>query len=358
MFVSTCGFGSTGSSAVNDYLLECNNTVGFDAVEFTIATMIDGLEDLEFHLMKQNTRLSSGTYAIQRFRKAMYGRAREWASCTSITETMVKRLTDQFIDSLAQLKFIGYSPMIDKPHNEIIRHYFGESIIMHRLIPFLEEKKIIKQNIDFYPLDEVVASIRPAKFYELANRFVVDLLHAMGCKWDSHQYLVMDQAFSGNDPIKSFPFFDDPYAIVVDRDPRDIYIFAKKFLLHRGRFMPTDTVDNFITYFRILREGQPYKKHNPRVLFVQFEDMVYKYNETTEKIEQFLNITNDKRKTIFNPEMSAANTNLIKKFPEFKSDIEKIELELADYCYPFDSVSVEFDTSGEMFWGKSPLNRS
>ena len=122
--------------------------------------------------------------------------------------------------------------------------------------------------------------------------------------------------------------------------------------------MPTDTVNNFITYYRILRDRQPYKKHNPRVLFVQFEDMVYRYDETTARIDHFLNVNNTKRKTIFKPEMSIANTNLIRKFPEFKVDAKIIEQELLEYCYPFDSVSVDFDTNGEMFWGKSPLNRN
>lgn len=357
MFVSTCGFGSTGSSAVNDYLMECDNTVGFDAVEFTISTMVDGLEDLEYHLMKQNTRLSSSIYAIQRFRKAMYAKAREWASCTQISENDVYIITDKFIDSITQLKFVGFSPKIDKKHSEFIRRYFGESIVLHRLIPKMEEKGLIKSNFDFYPLDEVCASIKPKKFYELSQRFIRTILHKMGYYWDDSQYLVMDQAFAGNDPAKSFPFYKDSYAIVVDRDPRDLYIFAKKFLLHRGRFMPTDTVENFIIYYRMLREDQPYKKENSRILFIQFEDMVYNYDETSKKIDEFLKLSNNRRKTIFVPEMSAANTNLVRKFPEFRDDICLIEKNLPEYLFDFNVADGSIVGNGKMFFGKSPLNK-
>lgn len=357
MFVSTCGFGSTGSSAVNDYLMECDNTVCFDAVEFTISTMVDGLEDLEYHLMKQNTRLSSSIYAIQRFRKAMYAKAREWASCTQISENDVYIITDKFIDSITQLKFVGFSPKIDKKHSEFIRRYFGESIVLHRLIPKMEKKGLIKSNFDFYPLDEVCASIKPIKFYELSQRFIRTILHKMGYYWDDSQYLVMDQAFAGNDPAKSFPFYKDSYAIVVDRDPRDLYIFAKKFLLHRGRFMPTDNVENFIVYYRILRDNQPYKDNNHRILRVRFEDMVYNYNYTSNTIDKFLGLTNNRKKTIFVPEMSAANTNLIQKYPEFRNDIKIIEEKLPEYLFDFNKVDKLISGRGKMFFGKSPLNR-
>ena len=51
MIVSTCGFGSTGSSAVSDYLMECENTQILDKIEFTIASRVDGLADLEHAVM-------------------------------------------------------------------------------------------------------------------------------------------------------------------------------------------------------------------------------------------------------------------------------------------------------------------
>lgn len=356
MIVSTCGFGSTGSSAVCDYLMECEGFQNFDAVEFTLSTMVDGLEDLEFHIMKQNTRLSSSIYAIQRFRKAIHERSREWSVETSAKRQDILDLTNHYLKDITQLTFIGNGPQIDRPHNEFIRRYFGEAVIKQRIIPYLEKKKWLKKNIDFYPLTELDASIRPSNFYEASKRYVSSILTLLGC--DLNKSVVLDQAFVGNDPEKSFPFFNDPYAIVVDRDPRDLYIFAKKVLLSRGRFMPIDSVEKFITYYRMMRDNQPYKIPNERILVIPFESMVYDYDKAAAKIDQFLGCVNKRRKSIFDPSISIANTNLVRKFPEFKEDVAKIERQLNEYLFPFEKFKVDFGKEPkEMFFGKSPLNK-
>lgn len=354
MLISTCGFGSTGSSAVTDYILECENTQVFDQIEFTLTTCPDGLEDLEYHLMKSPSRLSSGIYAIQRFRKLIAECSREWAAMTPIDKRTINRLTDDYLASITQLSFVGYSPALHKRHGRLLRRYLGNSVLLQRVIPLLEKKGIIKRNFDFYPLDKVEAAVRPSNFYDASRRYVRDLLSAMGC--DFSKTIVLDQAFVGNDPAKSFPFYDDPYAVVVDRDPRDLYIFAKVKLLSRGRFMPTDTVENFITYYRLLRDAQPYKQANDRILSISFEEMVYEYDRTADKIDRFLQLENKHRQTIFRPQMSAANTNLIRRFPEFRKEVETIERNLPEYLFPFERYPA-IASSVAMFFGKSPLNK-
>ncbi len=354
MIISTCGFGSTGSSAVSDYILECDDVQVFDNIEFTIASIPDGLSDLEYHLLKCHTRLSSSIYAIQRFRKLIASSSREWCFQTSITKKQINEITNNFLEEIIQLRFIGYSPAIDKKYNQFWRHYWGESIVLHRIIPALEKGKIIKKNFDFFPLEEVEVSINPLNFYKAAVNYTQNLLSAMGC--DFSKKIVLDQAFSGDNPVSSFPFYKDPYAVVVDRDPRDLYIFAKKFLLSRGRFMPTDSVDNFITYYRMLRDNQPYKIKNIRVLVINFEDLVYDYDNTSSKINTFLGLRNNHRHTIFKPEISVANTNLIRKYPELKEDIKEIERRLPEYLFHFEKYKTIKD-AGEMFFGKSPLNK-
>ena len=244
--------------------------------------------------------------------------------------------------------------MIDKRHSEFFRTHVGVSLIKNRIIAKLERKGIIRENFDFYPLDTVRMSIHPANFYDEARKMVNSLLVGMGA--DLSKKIVLDQAFLGSDPSRSMPFYEDSYAVVVDRDPRDMYIFAKKVLLSKGRFMPTDTVENFIEYYRLLRIGDSYHMENDRILRVKFEDMVYRYEETTAKIDHFLNVKNSNPKSIFVPEMSAANTNLIRKFPEFTEDVKKIEAALPEFLFDFDQYP-SMDNGGKMFFGKSPLNR-
>ena len=67
MIVGACGFGSTGSSAVSDYLLEFGDTAVLDALEFTWASGVDGLADLEYHVMHPHQRTQDSIVAIDRF---------------------------------------------------------------------------------------------------------------------------------------------------------------------------------------------------------------------------------------------------------------------------------------------------
>lgn len=352
MIVSCCGFGSTGSSVVSDYLMECENVQSFDPFEFNLVTMTDGLEDLESHLMGRHTRLFSSADAFYRFEEAVKMYLHYWSVTTGVPEKIIYDRTTKYLNSISQLDFIGDTSL--KDHSSFIRSKFGVSIIKQRIIPYLERKRFIKKNINFYPLDEVRVAVNPDNFYNESKDYIRDILTLMGC--DFSKIVALDQAFSGNDPAKSFPFFDDPYAIVVDRDPRDQYIFTKKFLLSRGRYMPTDDVYDFIKYYRLLRDNQPYKIPNDRILLIRFEEMVYDHGNATNKINNFLNITNKKQKTIFNPTLSAANTNLITKFPEFSRDIQIIEKEIPEYLFHFENYN-KIDNGGQMFCGKSPLNK-
>ena len=53
MLVGSCGYGATGSSVITDLLHEYDNIQIFDSFEFVLSYRVDGLSDLEFHLMKQ-----------------------------------------------------------------------------------------------------------------------------------------------------------------------------------------------------------------------------------------------------------------------------------------------------------------
>ena len=84
-------------------------------------------------------------------------------------------------------------------------------------------------------------------------------------------------------------FLVNPKAIVVDRDPRDLWLVAKYADRASGeaRFMPRQDVKIYVEYYRRLRMKQK-KEDTKDVLFVQFEDAIYNYDITVERIEKFL----------------------------------------------------------------------
>lgn len=351
MFIGVCGFGSTGSSAVSDYLKEFreNNCV-LDGLEFTLAYKPDGLADLEHHIMHPNTRILDSVMSMERFRDLVL-RSRYLARHSCIPPKRIRELVDGLLDSITQVSWLG------KPYGRcgFWTRVVGLRLIYFKLRPLLERRFGIQYR--GWPMIPTPLAVAPANFHSAVRRFTTSFLEEMGA--DFSRNIVMDQPFDGNNPAVCFPFFEDPVAIVVDRDPRDNFVFAKTKLreMHHNRFMPIDDVRDFVKYYRLLRDGQPYRNPDPRILRLQFEDMVYDYDAATRKIRDFLHLPDDPApKSIFDPALSVANTQVFKRFPQFADDVAVIERELPEYLFDF-SRFPEPDLSGKMFFGKSPKNK-
>lgn len=347
MVIGVCSFGSTGSSAVSDYLCEFDSVNVYDDIELTWVSDVDGLIDLDYHLNKPHNRTEDSIYAITRYRALAKRYLRIYEKTGGINSASFLKSVDGFLDDITQVKW----------HWNLLRpsNILGKNIyrVADRIIPKLERK--MGKQLNCWPHKEVCFSVMPASFEEKAKKHVREILTLMGA--DFTKPIVLDQPFAGNNPQACFKFFDDPYAIVVDRDPRDNYVFANTKLLGQNHFMAVSPVEDFVNYYRALRENQPYLQHNPRVLSIRFEDMVYHYDETTQKIRDFLGLgENPRPKSIFDPSISMPNTRVWKRYPQYSKDIEYIEKELPEFLFDYSNCP-EPDLTGKMFFGKSPKNR-
>ena len=97
-------------------------------------------------------------------------------------------------------------------------------------MPHLEFR--LKRQVNFYPMKTMRLSGSCVDFYAAAKRHMDQLLAFM--KLDGAKYAVLDQGFSANNPQVCFPFVDDPKAIIVDKDPRDLYVFSREMLAGFG----------------------------------------------------------------------------------------------------------------------------
>lgn len=354
MIIGTCGFASTGSSAVSDYLKEFDENQVFDRFEFTIPYLPDGLEDLEYHLTQHVCRDDSCGIAIPRFRRFVKSYAPKLQNKYNLPPRQLDEITDRFISSLVQLKW-KTAKRTDMLLNPSWFYYnFAYRVMKAHVLPFLQRKA--GRIVYMYPYRDVEVSIFPENFYEASRQFIKDILTMMGA--DFNKNIVLDQPFVGSNPTRSFCFFDNPKAIVVDRDPRDNYLFTKLVLYKTENIMPVDDVKTFVKYYRLFRDNHPYKQPNQDVLCLHFEDMVYNYDNTTKKVRDFCNLPENPRpKTVFDPNMSMANTQLYLRYPEFKDDISYIEQELPEYLFHFEDYPRPTLT-GKMFSGKSPLNNT
>ncbi len=345
MIIGSCGYGATGSSVVTDFIREFDGVQVFDDFEFSFSYRVDGLQDLEYHLMKQYAKDISGDAAIKRFLYAAnYIKTPLIHKPCSPDEYL--SIVNKFVNNIVQTKFKGIES-IDIVSGNVPRNIFALGM-KKKLMKFFIERWT-KKPCYLWPYRDVYVSVEPENFYEAAKQFVRDLLSAMGA--DPEKPIVLDQPFEGNAPQNSFQFFDDPYAIVVDRDPRDLFLETKRHGFYEGRFIPIDDVKKFIEYYKRIHTKRPIEK-TERILPIRFEDMLYNYEETSKKVIDFCKLGKHVRKRkIFNPDRSINNTQLIRRYPDERDNIELIEKELPEYLYPFELYKDVDTTSGGFVLG-------
>lgn len=347
MIVGTCSFGSTGSSAVTDYLHEFQGLQVLDKIEFTWVSRVDGLIDLDYHLFNTHNRTEDSVKAIARYKELAEACIFYYKKAGKADSKAMRDSVERFLESITQVKWYWE---YERPKDVFLKYI---SALYERIIPKLEIKKGCQ--INCWPMKEACLSVSPEHFEEAAKAHVRELLTAIGAEHD--RMVVLDQPFAGNNPQACFKYFEEPYAIVVDRDPRDNYVFANTKLLGQNHFMAVTPVEDFVKYYRSLRKSQPYTRQDSRVLSIKFEDMVFHYDETTKKIRKFLNLgENPAPKSIFDPAISMPNTRVWLRYPQYAKDIEYIERELPEYLFDY-SGCPEPDLKGEMFFGKSPKNK-
>lgn len=332
MVIGICGYGFTGSGAVVDLMQEYAEPQVFRKAEIQESFKIDGLQDLEYHLVKQYSRHISGDMAIKRF-KDVRGFNFTPILKKSVNEKDYRRISDEFLEGLIQAEWYGLDNIDYSSRNGI--YNLIVLVLKKKWFPFYE--KLTGKDFKHWPARKMYLSIEPEDFYEKTKTYTDNLMVAMGA--DLNRDIVLDQVFEGNNPQNSFPFFRNPKAIVVDRDPRDVFMLARygQKTAAEARFMPRMDVEAFIAYYKRLRLHN--LQDSELVLHIRFEDLIYEYDSTVDRIEKFIGYSNHyKKKVFFKPEVSIYNTQIYKN-PLYKKDIKligKIEEELPEFLYDFD----------------------
>lgn len=329
MIIGTCGYSWSGSSAAADYLAEFEENLVYNEEEFVLAFYPDGLQDLDYHLNKKCAKFISSTVAIPRFKKAAH------YLLNDSTHGEIDRITEKYIDNLVQVRWRGMGQGQSVLHKGWVYKYIAEKFTK-RIIRRLPEK--VCQRLNIFPITDMQYSICPENFLEKTIEYTEKILKSIGL--DTEKNIVLDQPFPGNNPVSSMKYYKDSRCIVVDRDPRDLYLLAKKYFPSRSYQVPHRTSKEFIDYYYHMHKLQKNWMSNDHVLLVQFEDLIFQYENTTKKIAEFLNLGDPKFKGMqFQPEKSMANTRLFLNTDEYKEDIKAIEHSLAEYLYDFSKYS-------------------
>jgi len=144
--------------------------------------------------------------------------------------------------------------------------------------------------------------------------------------------------------------------IVVTRDVRDQYCdMIRKGKKRYHQLEPAERVDRYINEYN-RRYGDMHRqlKDLPEnVLHVRFEDLIFHYQDTKKRVEEFLGIQEHRSpRKHFDPLFAAKNTMLYRKH-ENREEIAKIEQSMGQWLYPFESVTVKSEVPGTVRIGES-----
>lgn len=337
MKIITCAsyFGS-GSSAVTDLVSEYSNVHPNNEFEFRFIHDPDGISDLEYHLVENHNRECSG-YAFKRFIKFSRFNSGTWFNkkYERYFHGNYRKLTQEYVDNLTDFKFKGFW-QYDLAAKGRFRYYFLG--IFNKIFIKLKAKEacILPKEITY------CSNPGKEKFLSLTQDYVSKLMSCLN--EENKPYMVIDQVLPSSNIEKGMRYFkDDIYVIVIDRDPRDVYMLCKT-IWRWDHIFPHDSVETWCKWFKYVRESAGERNKNKNVLYLQFEDFIFNYDKVNKQIEELTGLKPEDHTVKFsrmNPKRSVHNTQIWKKNTKWADDIKKIEELLPEYLYDFSKVKEE-----------------
>lgn len=331
--IITCaGFGGSGSSAITDILKEFEQVNSLGDFEFTLAHELDGLSDLEYYIVENKHRLNVDA-AIYRFSDLINRISNGYEEYISDFSKISKR----YIEDITNLKWEGHW------HNHEIRYSRFKRAIYFKIPTKLQKitSKFKKSNYEIVPKfkkeEMYFAFLSEDEFLIKTKKYTEDIIKNIKSNKEINKDIIaMDQLISPNNIKRYSRYFNNLKVIVIDRDPRDLYLLNE--LYWKEGWIPSYKIDIFIEWFKKTRECYDEVNKSDNALLIKFENLIYDYNNEIKKIYKFLDLNEANhinKKEYFNPNISIKNTSLWKKeeAKQYLDNIKKIEKELDIYCY-------------------------
>lgn len=331
--VTCAGFGGSGSSAITDILKEFEAIKSLGSFEFTLAHELDGISDLEYYLVDNKHRLNCDL-AIFRFKKLVDRINNGY----SLYINNFKEISNDYIKSIIQLEWEGYW------HNHELRYSKLNHLLYFKIPTKIQTtlNKIRKSEYEIVPKFKkdrmFYSSLTENEFLEktrnYTNEIIKDIIKSNFN--ESVSMIALDQLVSPNQIGRYTRYFKNMKVILVDRDPRDIFLLNQ--LYWNEGWIPSNDIDIFIKWFKQTRNSMITDEYvDKNVLRVKFEDLIYNYDCEINRVYKFLNTDEEHHKDkmkYFNPEISKKNTELWNKKEAniYTEEIERITKELSEFC--------------------------
>lgn len=326
--ISVSGYGSSGSSAVVDFIRQYDYVYFNEKnAEFQFLQMPDGILDLKHSLTDGTGRISSNN-AIIRFEKAMKKSFFAYA-CRDRLGAKYDVILDDYLNKIKLIQWKGKS-MFDPFDVSIESQNVFVRKVNNKIETFL--RKTVNKDANFPSFkNRYFSMMTKEKFDQITKDFIDKLICEIG-NGNTEKVLLLDQLFSVENPLKGTEYFDDIKTIIVNRDPRCMYVDSRR-LLNSNLFMPCDNVENFVNYYNILQEVEI---QSSKALYVNYDALIYDYYNTTQKIMEYLGVDYrpEHEFKYFNPNVSVQYT-FPKRNDYIEEDIHYIEKHLSNYLYDF-----------------------
>ena len=326
-FIDLSGYSYTGKSAVYDLLSEVSDVKLFGVeTEFDLVRSQSGLINLYQNLVSNwsPVRSSSAIRDFIHLIKVTQGDgsffSRLFDSGYMYTKFFpgFRLASHRYADSLISSKYRAYWPFYTTDNSAIL-------ILLKKL-----RHRLFRADIRG---DVFLSRLSEDQFFSLTSSYLNDLFQSI-----PNFHLYNDIVFNNCFEPDSSHFMDKlnlPFRqVVVDRDPRDVYISAiKSANKDASSAILGGGVGDFVVRYKIFRQGG---NHSKNCLKINFENLVLDYENTISDIFNFLDISPtrhvDKTK-FFNPCKSSAHIGSWKSIADkaLLSNINFIEKKLSHY---------------------------
>lgn len=347
------GYMGSGSSAVTGLMEEIEGfNVPNSSYEYIFLHCPDGVFDLEDKLLIGNNAIRSDE-AIHRFEirmKALYNKKNFWAgSYNHFVSNKFMDFVDEFIEGLITDTFNDTYWYYQQEPNSVdmqMKLYF------RRLMLKLTKRKIdlniplqYKEIKESYPTSD--------EFYTLAKIFINKIINELD---NGENRIVLDQLLLPHNLFRMDYYFDEKIkVVVVERDPRDVFLLNKYVWKKKHELVPYPLeVEKFCKVYKKMRESERIIENN-KIYRIHFEDLIYNYNDSIDNIFAFLEVDSQKhirKKEIFNPERSIKNTQIFRLSDIGEEAIEEAKIiteYLGDYLYEFPLLEIKRNGIQELF---------
>lgn len=326
-FLSVGGYGYSGGTALLDLVREMDNYCEI-GTEFRLLKDPYGIMDLEKQLTANWRDQLNADVAIKDFiwlAENLYRKPKKYSK-------IGKNYQDQI-----SLNFLEYS--YEYVGNLSEYSYQGNwHLLRYKESLLLQLFNKVRRKINSEKLKTIYYAKPSEEKFLHETKFYIEKMFLELCKNKEKANVLLHNAIPTYNPQKTLKYFEAIKMIVVDRDPRDIYVdvINKKATAFLGDKLINDRdVDKFVENYKSRRENQKEFLQDDRILHLRFEKLVLDYENTINEITGFLGLdeSNHVQKGIrFAPEKSKNNIGLWKNY-DGKEEIDFIYKHLKEFCY-------------------------